>query len=91
MTVPLEEQVTGTASLEHILDHVEASRVVDAMLNDLTDDEREAILLRYADGLSVREASVLMNRSEKGVESLLTRAKTKARGTMEQWLAGGER
>lgn len=89
MTVLLDEQATGTASLEHILDNVEASRVVDAMLNALTDDEREAILLRYADGLSVREASVLMNRSEKGVESLLTRAKAKARGSMAQLAVGG--
>lgn len=87
----LDELQAGNASLEQTLDRIEARRVVDAMLEGLSEDEREAILLRYVEGLSVREASLLMKRSERGVESLLTRAKSKARGTMERWLPGGER
>lgn len=87
----LEQLNAGVASLDETLDRLEARRVVDAMLEGLNEDEREAILLRYVEGLSVQEAALLMKRSPKGVESLLTRAKAKARGTMEQWSQGGVR
>jgi RNA polymerase sigma-70 factor (ECF subfamily) len=66
-------------SVEDVLDQIVASQVIGAALSRLTVDERESLLLRYVDRLSVREISVLMNRSEKAVESLLTRAKAKPR------------
>ncbi|HVL40096.1 MAG TPA: RNA polymerase sigma factor [Fimbriimonadaceae bacterium] len=53
--------------------------VVDEVLQCLAHDEREALLLHYVDGYSVQEVGVLLSRSLKGVEALLTRAKKKCR------------
>jgi RNA polymerase sigma factor (sigma-70 family) len=69
----------GQRGLEEVLDRILASEVVDAALSRLTDDEREALLLRYVEGFSVREIAGLMKRTDKGVESLLMRAKAKPR------------
>ena len=52
------------------------------------DEEREALLLRYVEGLSVREIAVLMKRTEKAVESLLSRAKAKPREFLLRLLGG---
>lgn len=87
MTASLDELLAGSTSFEEILNRVEARHVVDAMLEDLTKDEREALFLHYVEQLSIREAATLMNRSEKGIESLLTRAKNKAKNAMGEWTA----
>lgn len=89
MTEELDELRAGTTSLDETLNRIEARRVVDTMLDQLTGDEREAILLHYVEQLSVREIAILMKRSEKGIESLLTRAKSKAKCTIGEWLKGG--
>lgn len=91
MTQELGELQLANDSLNQILERIEARHVVDAMLADLSNDEREAILLRYVEGFSVREMALLLKRTERGVDSLLTRAKNRARGTMGQRLLGGER
>lgn len=69
----------GSRSVEEVLDRLLASEVVDAALSRLNADEREALLLRYVEGFSVREIAGLMKRTEKAVESLLMRAKAKPR------------
>ena len=69
----------GQRNLAELLDRIVAFQLVDAALSRLTGDEREALLLRYVEELSVREIALLMRRSERGVESLLTRARTKPR------------
>lgn len=69
----------GRGNLTELLDRIVASQLVDAALSRLTDDEREALLLRYVEELSVREIALLMKRTERGVESLLTRARAKPR------------
>jgi RNA polymerase sigma-70 factor (ECF subfamily) len=69
----------GQGKLSELLDRIVASQLVDAALSRLTEDEREALLLRYVEELSVREISLLMKRTERGVESLLTRARAKPR------------
>jgi len=89
VTEELDSLRAGTASFGQALEHVEARFVVDTMLHGLGEDEREAILLRYAEQLSVREIAALLKRSEKGVEGLLTRAKSKAKAAMADWLPGG--
>jgi RNA polymerase sigma-70 factor, ECF subfamily len=83
---PLDERLASGFTFEQLLEDLEARRVVDAMLAELSEDEREALRLRYGDELSTREASILMNRTERAVESLLTRARNKARAKMGQWL-----
>ncbi len=64
MTEALDE-LRGSAGFEEILNRVEARHVVDAMLANLTKDEREALLLHYVEQLSIKEAAILMKRSEK--------------------------
>ncbi|MFI5384899.1 MAG: RNA polymerase sigma factor [Fimbriimonadales bacterium] len=80
----LDDEITfhaqfGRDSVEDVLDRIVASEVVTAALSRLSADERESLLLRYVEGLSVREIGLLMKRSEAAVESLLTRARTKPR------------
>lgn len=76
-------------TLDHVLDRIEIERIVDELLRDLSEDEREVLLLRYVEQFSVREIAALTKRSEKGVEGLLTRAKNKPRALIGRWLDGG--
>jgi RNA polymerase sigma-70 factor, ECF subfamily len=80
----------GSATLDQVLDRIEASRLIDELLSDLNEEEREALLLRYVEQLSVKEMATIMQRSEKGVEGLLTRAKNKPRAHIERWNRGQE-
>ncbi|MFZ2358406.1 MAG: RNA polymerase sigma factor [Anaerolineae bacterium] len=48
---------------------------IEAVLRALPQDQRDVLLGKYLDGFSVRELSSIMGRSEKAVESLLTRAR----------------
>jgi RNA polymerase sigma-70 factor, ECF subfamily len=81
---------SGSASFEQVLDRIDAARLVDELLAGLNEEEREALLLRYVEQLSVREMATIMQRSEKGVEGLLTRAKNKPRALIERWNRGKE-
>ena len=56
--------------------------LVDDVLACLNEDEREALMLKYVDGLSVRETAQVMRRSDKAVESLLSRAKAKSKQSL---------
>ncbi|MFI5387086.1 MAG: RNA polymerase sigma factor [Fimbriimonadales bacterium] len=76
----------GHGNMEEVLDRILASQVVEAALSRLSADEREALLLHYVEDLSVREIAILMKRSERGVESVLTRAKAKPREYLERLL-----
>lgn len=67
------------ASLDRIVDRIDAARLAESLMALLTEDEREALMLRYVEELSVREIATLLDRSEKGVEGLLGRAKKKQR------------
>jgi RNA polymerase sigma-70 factor (ECF subfamily) len=52
----------------------EDARRVRAALEQLPDDRRQVILLRFVDGLSAREAGLVLDRSEGAVRVLLHRA-----------------
>ena len=54
-----------------------------AALRDLPALQRAAVVLCYVDGLSVREASAILGRSESATESLLSRARERLRQTLE--------
>ena len=73
-------------AVDAVLDRIEAKRLVQRMLDTLADDEREALMLRYVEELPVREIASLMHRSEKAVENLLARARTKAAHAAARWL-----
>lgn len=58
---------------------VEDREVILAALRDLPPLQRAAVVLCYVDGLSVREASAVLERSESATESLLGRARARLR------------
>jgi RNA polymerase sigma-70 factor, ECF subfamily len=54
-----------------------------AALARLTPAQRAALVLRYLDGLSVREVAATLDRSEKTTEALITRARVAFRAEYE--------
>lgn len=76
---PIASLPDPSPSLDELVDQTSAAQVLDRMMSLLTDDEREVLLLRYEQQLPVREIGLLMRRTEKAVESLLTRAKRRLR------------
>ena len=55
------------------MDQLAIRELVEQILLTLPEAEREALLLRYVEDLSVREIGRIMGRTEKAVESLLRR------------------
>lgn len=78
----------GSASVEDVVERLDARAFLDGVTAHLSEDEREALLLHYVDGFSIEEMTRLMKRSSKGVESLLTRAKRRCREVAAGWLTG---
>ena len=58
---------------------IDAREAVDMLMRGLTEDEREAMTLRYVEELPVREIATILGRTEKAIENLLLRAKEKQR------------
>jgi RNA polymerase sigma factor (sigma-70 family) len=54
----------------------ELRRVLDALVAQLSADQREAMMLHYMEELSVAEIAVVMGRSPGSVSNLLNRART---------------
>ena len=86
MLEALDELRSGQSSIDLILERIDAIKMVDAMLDTLSGEEREAVIMRYGDGLSIREIAHILQRTERGAESLLTRAKHKARTALADML-----
>jgi RNA polymerase sigma-70 factor (ECF subfamily) len=63
---------------QEIVDQMAVRELVERILLALPEAEREALLLRYVEDLSVREIGRVMGRTEKAVESLLRRARQRA-------------
>ena len=74
-----------STSLEDLVDRLDRVRLVQALLDSMTPDQREVILLRYVEQFSVREIAAIVHRSEKAVERLLERAKERPRQEMLKW------
>ena len=62
-----------STSLEDLVDRIDRVRLVQALLDSMTPDQREVVLLRYVEQFSVREIAAIVCRSEKAVERLLER------------------
>lgn len=54
------------------------------LLNSLPEELRQVLLLRYQVGLSVTEVAEVINRSYKGAESLLSRARGQLRAALDK-------
>jgi len=63
---------------DEVVEQDEARAVVRDLFSRLSDDEREALWLRYVEELPVKEIAQVLGRTVKGIEGLLTRAKKKA-------------
>lgn len=63
----------------HEIDHDGATSNADGLLDGLPERERAALVLRYIDGLSVPEVAELLGSTVRATESLLQRAKRRAR------------
>jgi RNA polymerase sigma-70 factor (ECF subfamily) len=74
-----------STSLEDLVVRLDRVRLVQALLDSMTPDQREVVLLRYVEQFSVREIASIIHRSEKAVERLLERAKEKPRQEMLKW------
>jgi RNA polymerase sigma-70 factor (ECF subfamily) len=72
------------ATVDPDASRIEDREVVIEALRDLPALQRAAIVLCYIDGLSVREASGVLGRSESATESLLSRARERLRQTLQE-------
>ncbi len=70
-SIPLPEK----EGPEFCLQQAERTRVLRRLLDQLKEEQREALLLHYAEGLSHAEIAVVMERSVAAVNSLLQRAR----------------
>ncbi len=66
--------VSGNDIFHNILDAQYLYNIIERYLSD---NEREAVLLRYREGLSIKEISQVMHKSENAVKLLLSRARKK--------------
>jgi RNA polymerase sigma-70 factor (ECF subfamily) len=79
-----EARASGRTPIEELLDRISASQVIDLAMQRISPDEKEALVLRLVDGLSIREISTQMKRSEDGADALIRRAKSKLREIIER-------
>ena len=70
-----EMPLSSADELAHGQSDFERKTLVHSLLNQLPQDQREALVLKYANGLSTREVAAVLNRSEAATNSLLQRAR----------------
>ena len=72
---PLLDALGASVSTpSQVVDRAERARLLQRALDQLTDDQRQAIELRYLRQLSVAETAAKMDRTERAVRSLCVRA-----------------
>jgi RNA polymerase sigma-70 factor (ECF subfamily) len=57
------------------VERAEARRVIRQLVDRLSQDQREALLLQHVEGLAVAEIAAIMGRSTAAIDSLLQRAR----------------
>ena len=83
-TLSQAEQIPDEMLLEEIVLADERKRIVNAALEKLSDDMREAVHLIYFEQLSYEEAAKVMRKNRKQVDNLLYRAKKELRTILEK-------
>ncbi len=72
---PLLDALGGTVSTpSEVVGRAERARLLQRALEQLTEDQRQAIQLRYLRQLNVAETAAKMDRTERAVRSLCVRA-----------------
>ena len=79
----------GSPHMDALINQISASQMVDLALRRLSDHEREALLLNYAEGLSMTEIGQQLNRSDEAVRSLIRRAEGKLRCALAELIEEG--
>ncbi|MBK8051629.1 MAG: sigma-70 family RNA polymerase sigma factor [Anaerolineales bacterium] len=73
-------ELTESAAVTEMRDEAD----LEEALNELPEISKQVLLLRYQVGLSVSEIAEVIDRSYKGTESLLSRARSQLRETLDQ-------
>lgn len=89
----LEALATAASGLmpARLADHAELRDVVKRAVANLSDRQREAVLLNKFEHLSYEEIAEVMGLSPSAVKSLLTRARANLRDVLEPYLQSGVR
>lgn len=77
--VSLDETTEDQVSTSPWSDDGDPLEELNLALRQLSGDELEVLTLRFVEGLSSRDTAAVMKRSERAIESLLSRAKAKVR------------
>jgi len=85
--VPLATADTGSLKDQESMDR---TLLVRELLGQLRQDQREALVLKYANGLSTREVAEVLGRSEAAANSLLQRAREAFTSNGSHLFAGGQ-
>jgi RNA polymerase sigma-70 factor, ECF subfamily len=83
----LYSEDNALATPPEVLEQLERRDVVRAAMLSLPEDRRRVLLGKYVDGLSVAELAASTSRTEKAVESLLSRSKTQLRAILAHYFA----
>jgi RNA polymerase sigma-70 factor (ECF subfamily) len=62
----------------------EAMDAVHAAMRDLPDEYRQAVQLRFLEGMNLDEVAAIMNRSPRAVQGIVDRAKKMMRESLER-------
>lgn len=83
-----EEMAAAPEAAEHI-DRQAFWQQITGMLNELSKMEKEVFLLRFFDGLTIKEITTVMKKNESTVKTHLYRALAKMKGAaarMDEWM-----
>jgi RNA polymerase sigma-70 factor (ECF subfamily) len=78
----VQQALEGTGPIDGVLAWLEEAEAIEALattLDLLPPDHRQALVLKYHEGRTLKEIAVIMQRGTKAVESLLDRAKASFR------------
>jgi RNA polymerase sigma-70 factor (ECF subfamily) len=75
----------SSESIETIVDRMDRTRLIQYLLQSMSPEQQEAVVLRYVEQFSISEIAKIMARSEKAVEKLLERAKERPRKEVFKW------
>lgn len=82
----LQEFHSGACIEDDVLSRIDTARLVDEMLLSLSEDEREALLLHYVEGLTVEEVAALMKRTRRATQRFIMRARKSAAEAGAKWV-----
>ena len=83
LDVAWSDEIVDTPELSSEFDRIADQDELFVLLAPLPESQRVVILLRYVDGMSVRETAEVLGKSEHAVESLLARGKRTLRAALE--------